>query len=559
MKVLRFFLSSSSNGGHSRWVLLAVLLASLIGGTSNMAILATLNKLLSLSTTPGRLLLIQILAFCLLSAGCRSLAQILLMRYAIQIAVKMRLRLCRQILASPLRNLEKIGFARLLASFTEDVPTVTTALSQLPSFCLNLSLACACIAYMTWLSYDLILPLLVCGTIGLFGYRWIERKARTFFGKAHGFYVRLLANFRALVEGSKELQLHRAKLQDFMKEDIEVTTNMLAKHRFTSSILYALADSWNALFGFVAIGVLIFFYVYKWHPDGHSATATGYVLAFMLLMPTIQSITSALPSLGQAAFALDKIDSLQLDIAKQQATTVVLPADNGLQNSWEKLTAQKITHSYIKEEDNSVFTLGPADLEIGRGELVFITGGNGSGKTTLIKILCGLYLPEEGEIRLDDTPITDANAEEYRQLFSAVFSDFFLFERLLGLSGVEDVAREYLQRFKLDGKVSIEQGRFSTIKLSQGQRKRLALLLAYLENRPIYIFDEWAADQDPVFRDIFYHEILIQLRQKHKTVLVVSHDDRYYYLADRIIRLDYGQVVECRKTTIAEGAMAAGD
>src|SRR5260370_24978170 len=123
----------------------------------------------------------------------------------------MRVQLCRQILASPLRKLEEIGLPRLLASFTEDVPTVTTALSQLPSFCLNLALASACIAYMAWLSYGLILPVLLCAAVGVYGYLWIERKGRAAFGRAYGFYIRLLTNFRALVEGTKELQLHREK------------------------------------------------------------------------------------------------------------------------------------------------------------------------------------------------------------------------------------------------------------------------------------------------------------------------------------------------------------
>lgn len=91
-------------------------------------------------------------------------------------------------------------------------------------------------------------------------------------------------------------------------------------------------------------------------------------------------------------------------------------------------------------------------------------------------------------------------------------------------------------------KVQIVDGVFSTTSLSQGQRKRLALLIAYLEDRPIYLFDEWASDQDPFFRDIFYNQLLPSLKQRGKTVLVISHDDRYFHLADRVIKLDYGKV-----------------
>jgi putative ATP-binding cassette transporter len=209
------------------------------------------------------------------------------------------------------------------------------------------------------------------------------------------------------------------------------------------------------------------------------------------------------------------------------------------------LELKGVTHSYHNERDGSTFMLGPVDFTFKPGELVFLVGGNGSGKTTLAKLLSGLYMPEKGEISLDGTPITDQNRDDYRQFFSAVFYDFFLFESLLGLDPekLDERAREYLARLQLDHKVQIKEGELSTIDLSQGQRKRLALLTAFLEDRPFYIFDEWAADQDPVFREIFYLQILSELKAKNKTVLVISHDDRYYHLGDHVIKLDYGKIV----------------
>jgi putative pyoverdin transport system ATP-binding/permease protein len=156
-----------------------------------------------------------------------------------------------------------------------------------------------------------------------------------------------------------------------------------------------------------------------------------------------------------------------------------------------------------------------------------------------------LYPPESGTIYFQNQPVGPENQEFYRQHFSAVFSDFFLFDQLLGLLGPEldEQARKYLEQLKLSNKVQIKEGKFSTTDLSQGQRKRLALLTAYLEDRPIYVFDEWAADQDPYFKNIFYTQLLPALKARNKTVLVISHDDRYYYVADRIIKLDDGQIV----------------
>ena len=147
--------------------------------------------------------------------------------------------------------------------------------------------------------------------------------------------------------------------------------------------------------------------------------------------------------------------------------------------------------------------------------------------------------------RLDGIPIDDRLRESYRQLFSTVFADFYLFDRLVGirLEDLDATAKMYLEKLQLDRKVAVRDGKLSTIALSQGQRKRLALLTAYLEDRPIYLFDEWAADQDPFFREVFYKQILPELKQRGKAVLVISHDDRYFHLADRLVKLDYGKIV----------------
>ena len=190
--------------------------------------------------------------------------------------------------------------------------------------------------------------------------------------------------------------------------------------------------------------------------------------------------------------------------------------------------------------------LGPMDLTIHQGELLFIVGGNGSGKTTLAMLLLGLYQPEAGTITLNGVPVTEANLENYRQYFSAVFSDFHLFEQLLGTDqqALSDRTTHYIKLFGMAHKVKVIDSKFSTIDLSSGQRKRLALVSSYLEDRPIYLFDEWASDQDPVFKRVFYTELLPDLKARGKTVLIITHDDAYFHLADRIIKLEDGHLEE---------------
>ncbi len=196
------------------------------------------------------------------------------------------------------------------------------------------------------------------------------------------------------------------------------------------------------------------------------------------------------------------------------------------------------------EELERGFLLGPIDLELAAGEVTFIVGGNGSGKSTLAKVITGLYPPQAGAIYLDDVLITEQNQEWYREHFSSIFHDFYLFEQCLGFdrANLDREVEDYLQQLQLDRKVSVKNGVLSTIDLSQGQRKRLALLVNYLEDRPIYLFDEWASDQEPLFRDLFYKQILVKLKERGKAVIVITHDDRYFHLADRLIKLNYGKI-----------------
>jgi putative ATP-binding cassette transporter len=189
--------------------------------------------------------------------------------------------------------------------------------------------------------------------------------------------------------------------------------------------------------------------------------------------------------------------------------------------------------------------LGPIDLQVYAGETLFIVGGNGSGKSTLAMLLTGLYRPSGGSLSLHGEAITDARRDWYRSHFSTVFSSFHLFERLVGPTGDFDLslAQAWLARLRMERKVSVDPaGLLSTTQLSQGQRKRLALLVALVEERPILLLDEWAADQDPLFRAFFYLELLPELKSRGKTVIAISHDDRYFAVADRVLKCDGGQL-----------------
>ena len=207
------------------------------------------------------------------------------------------------------------------------------------------------------------------------------------------------------------------------------------------------------------------------------------------------------------------------------------------------MTFSEIEYSYGADTD---FKLGPITLEIKKSQITFIIGGNGSGKSTLSKILSLHEQPTSGCVLFDDEAVTADNLNSYREQVCAIYTSFYLFDCLLGEITPEklETAQKYLTELGMDDKVTIDNGYFSTTRLSDGQRKRLALLVTFLEDRDIYLFDEWAADQDPIFKEVFYTELLPELKAQGKTVFVITHDDKYFGYADRLLKMESGQLSE---------------
>ncbi len=539
MRLARFLFRTSA-----AVVVLAGLLGVLSGG-ANAGLLAVLNVGIAGGGLSTRLALV-FGALIVVRLSSTLASRYLLTRLSQRITAKIRREVSERILDAPLQDVERMGAPRLIASLSKDVDTLTEAMLNIPGIAVNGAILAGCSLYLLFLSPDTFLFVAVTMAAGVGVHRLISRRAVALFAAARNQQDHLFGHFRALTEGVKELKLHRARRQAFFVEDLQPTLDVVARDMTAAITRFGFAFGWSQLLTYVVVGAVIFAFAPMHHLP--AKVLTGYVITILYLVGPLGAVIQSLPAFAQAGIALEKLEEIGLSLGAPDRQTgpnagATATFDPASLTSWRTLQLDGVVHAYRSEDDEQGFVLGPIDLDLRRGELVFITGGNGSGKSTLAKILTGLYVPEQGDIRLDGVAITGDNRDDYRQLFSTVFSDFYLFDRLLGLDadGLDDRARDILRMLRLERLVTVKDGRLSTIRLSQGQRKRLALLTAYLEDRPVYLFDEWASDQDSTFRQVFYTRLLAQLKGEGRTVIVISHDERYFHVADRVVRLDQGR------------------
>ncbi|HVV00521.1 MAG TPA: cyclic peptide export ABC transporter, partial [Verrucomicrobiae bacterium] len=536
MIILKFIWNSC------RGMMLLSTLIALVSGACNAALVALVNTALTHTGPTTRLLIFGFIAMGIGKVATNFLSQVMLASFSQGAVAMLRRDIVRKVLSVPLRDLESIGTPRILVALTDDVFNITQALLAIPIISVNVAILLCGGVYLAWLSWQILLAVALMIIIGGFGYRLIIHQAYRSLNLAREEEDRLYQSFRALTDGIKELKLHRSRRGEFLGNKVHNATEAFQKHNVAAEVRFISAQNWSHLLYFALIGLVLF--LAPRLATFSKETLTGYVITTLYLMGPLAGTLSSFSLFGRASVALRKVQDLGISLAEH--STEDCPVDRPEEGKlFERLELRGILHSYHAEHEDSHFSLGPMDLTFHPGELVFIVGGNGSGKSTLAKMITGLYIPEAGEIILDGEPVTGKNRDEYRQLFSAVFSDFYLFEDLMGLRkpDLDAQASAYLKKLHLHHKVKVKNGAFSTTSVSTGQRKRLALLTAYLEDRPFSLFDEWASDQDPYFKDIFYTQMLPELKARGKAVVVITHDDKYFDQADRIIKLDYGKIV----------------
>ena len=477
-------------------------------------------------------------AICLFILIARSLSQALLSRVILDATIQLRVKAYRHIARAPIAELERLGPSKLTAAITMDVQRVIMGATLAPNLLISVVTMAGMLGYLFFLNVNVFWFVMVAMFFGIATYQVPIVIGRKYLRRARVHLDALHESIRGLLHGAKELKLNHARRERYFNEILLVNEEAARNDSKRANVIITIAASYANLLNFLVIGVVAYSFV-SYYPIG-TETLIAVIMALLYIAGPIGVILGTMPQMAVAAVSLGTINGLFGRLAKEDA-------EQEIEAPWQWQTARFVDVAYTYDRSGSGFKLGPLDLEISRGEITFIIGGNGSGKSTLCKLISLHYSPSQGEIHFGPVKVDRRTVNSCRQYVAAIFTDYYLFDRLLNhrsLAAEEQaLANRYLTELELDKKVTIDDGRFSTIALSDGQKKRLALLVAFLEDRAVYIFDEWAADQDPVFKDVFYHKMLPALRQRNKAVVVISHDDRYFHVADKILVMNDGKLV----------------
>ena len=524
-----------------------LIFVSAVGGLSNAAILAAINAgtgAIADSKTPSLWAVTLFIASLFLFIKSQLYVTITTSAEIEAIVHKIRVRLMDNIRRSELRAIEDIGRSNIVAPIASD-PAVLTQAGILLCFSVQglvlIFFVAIYVAYLSIVAFAL--SVLVVGIAAALFHSRNRRLAKETQEAAQR-ERRLFDRLSDFLDGFKEVRLNSARSADLFNDSVEVSRLAAnVKIRTQTETFKQIVTTQAALY--VLLGTVVFV-ASRFSDSLGGASITQTTTALLFVIGACFGLVQSIPILLGANAAADRISQLE---AALQATAATTTARNiKASKRFDKIEMHDVMFSYVDKLSEAAFQIGPLNFILRSGELVFVTGGNGSGKSTFLKVLAGLYSPDSGQLMLDGMPVNDNTREVYRALMSAVFTDYHLFQRLYGIPEPDQAeVGGLLTQFRLADKTEVSEGEFSTLELSGGQRKRLALIVSLLEKRPVLLLDEWTSDQDPDFRRKFYHELLPELMQAGATVVVITHDDRYldeFHFPARRLRMDEGRFLE---------------
>lgn len=512
-----------------------------LAGSASMFLISTsiLPRFIQL---PVAFLILYIGIALLISVYCQKIVQTRMVNITNNIVFGLRMRLINKIFATRYQRFEKLESGRVYATLNNDTEAIAGSAGMVVGIISNVVTAVAAFFYLSAISLPATLATLGFGMVlGVF-YIIVGKKARVLMEEMRDTQNKFMTLIEGLVKGFREISLHHNKKIEY-EADVE---GACAKYRDTRisavvKLINANIIAGSAMTLLMAAVCITFPRIF---PDMNIGRLISFIMILMWMLGPVMSIMSSVPTFIRIKVSWDRIQKFIAEIPaiEELMNYKEIEALSHKGETVDSLEVKDVHFAYPGEEDKEGFSVGPLDMKAKKGDIVFIVGGNGSGKTTLAKIMTGLYQPDEGEVLINGKTIS---GEDYLgEYFSVIFGDFQLFEKLYNveMDGNEDKIRDSLEILELQGKVDVKKGSFSTIDLSGGQRKRLALLQCWLENCPIYLFDEVAADQDPEFRKFFYRDLLPRMKEEGKIVICITHDDHYFDVADQIIKMDMGKI-----------------
>ena len=524
-------------------------LLTIIAGLANALLVVIVNEVakhVAEAERPGlTTALIFILAF-LIYYQCNQFALLRANRMIEVLLNRLRLGVMDRLRRAELRDVDRLRRGQLYTLVSQETNYLSVTFPLLVDSFQQAILLIISLAYLLYLSPAAFLVFLVSVFLGVLAYHRINSRMSGTLRRLNYFQGRLLDAIGDLINGSKELRLNSRKSESVFQAYRKLS-------RATEATLVASGEQWTAMILlssaviFAMLGIVGFGFPH--FVGNHGDIVFQLIPVLLFCVAPFAKIVSQSPMFVRAEVSLQGVLEIECELG---ASDMLSPSDARAAavayRDFRTITYSALTFTHRDVAGIGTFTLGPLDLTVQRGETLFLVGGNGSGKSTALRLITGLYAPEAGAIRVDETPMVGRDVAGFRELFAAIFVDFHLFDRLYGLEHVPaEQVNLMIEEMGLAGKVRYEDGRFSTTHLSTGQRKRLALIATLLENRPVYIFDEWSAEQDVHFRAYFYNTVLKRLKAQGKTVIAVTHDERYWHLADRVVKLDLGRVEWQRK------------
>ncbi|WP_407220832.1 multidrug ABC transporter permease/ATP-binding protein [Enterobacter sp. CPE_E1214] len=518
-----------------RWPFIAVMALSLASAALGIGLIAFINVRLIEMVDTSLSVLPEFLGLLLLLMAVTLGSQLALTALGHHFVFRLRSEFIKRILDTQVERVEQLGSASLLAGLTSDVRAITIAFVRLPELVQGIILTFGSAAYLAWLSSKMLAVTALWIVITILGGFVLVSRVYKHMAVLRETEDKLYNDYQTVLEGRKELTLNRERAEHIFNHLYLPDAREYRHHIIRADTFHLSAVNWSNIMMLGAIG-LVFWMANSlgWADTNVAAT---YSLTLLFLRTPLLSAVGALPTLLSAQVTFNKLKKFDLAPFKAE-----FPRPQAFPN-WQTLELRNVTFRY---RDNA-FSIGPVNLTIHRGELLFLIGGNGSGKSTLAMLLTGLYQPQLGEILLDGRALNAEKPEDYRQLFSAVFTDVWLFEQLLGPKGQQAnpaLVEKWLAQLQMSHKLELQDGKILNLKLSKGQKKRVALLLALAEERDIILLDEWAADQDPHFRREFYQVLLPLMQEMGKTIFAISHDDHYFIHADRLLEMRDGKLSE---------------